>query len=104
MAKTMMTDVFDFLRAASVSEREQVATYMATLRHLDSVTAKFSFTLSQRVRFTSAKKRTPFVYEGIVISKGRTKAHVRIVSCSSNYPKYAIGSTVVVPFTMLSAA
>lgn len=63
---------------------------------------KRSLAVGDTVKFTSAKKRSPYTYTAVITDKRQTRATVRITG--PTWGKYKVGSLVTVPFAMLSEA
>ena len=83
----------DSVELASVMQAAQLRKSQLATR------LKFSISVGDAVKFTSARARSAYTYTGKLTSKRQTRATVMITGPS--FGKYPVGSMVTVPFTML---
>ena len=97
-----LVDVIDYIHKSDDAVLEQLANAVQIRRNRKGWEVKHQLGIGSAVKFTSARKRSPFTYTGTITDKRQTRATVRITG--PTWGKYAVGSLVTVPFNMLSAA
>ena len=96
------TDVINFIFAAEGDLLDNLSQAVQMRRNQLASRTKVSLRVGDMVKFTSAKKRSPYTYTGVITAKRQSRATVRITAPS--FGKYAVGSLVTVPFAMLTEA
>jgi hypothetical protein len=102
MTNIKLTDVIEFIHRSTDIELIQVATAFELRKNRKAMETKRALGVGSAVKFTSAKKRSPYTYTAVITDKRQTRALVRITG--PTWGKYAVGSLVTVPFAMLSEA
>lgn len=97
-----LMDVIDYIHKSDDAALEQLANAVQVRRNRKGWEVKNQMGIGSAVKFTSAKKRSPYTYTGTLLEKRQTRATVRITG--PTWGKYAVGSKVTVPFAMLSEA
>lgn len=97
-----LMDVIDYIHKSDDAALDQLANAIQLRRNRKAMEVKYQLVIGSTVSFTSARKRAPYTYTGVLLEKRQTRATVRITG--PTWGKYAVGSLVTVPFNMLSAA
>ena len=96
------TDVIDYIFRADSADIENITQAIQLRRSQLASRTKVTLQVGDTVKFTSAKRRSPYTYTGTLTAKRLSRATVRITAPS--FGKYAVGSLVTVPFAMLTEA
>jgi hypothetical protein len=97
-----MNDTKLFIRMATPEQRNELAQFLANRRTIDMLNTKDDLQIGDTVKFTSARKRSPFTYVATLVRKANRRATVRIISANVSDPTYMPGTQVTVPFAMLT--
>ena len=96
------TNVIDFIFRADKADLDNIIQAVQLRRSQLASQTRVMLSVGDTVKFTSAKKRAPYNYTGVITAKRQSRATVRITAPS--FGKYAVGSLVTVPFAMLTEA
>jgi hypothetical protein len=95
-------NVIDFIFRADKADLDNIIQAAQLRRSQLASQTRVMLSVGDTVKFTSAKKRSPYTYTGVITAKRQSRATVRITAPS--FGKYAVGSLVTVPFAMLTEA
>ena len=95
-------NVIDFIFRADKADLDNIIQAAQLRRSQLASQTRVMLSVGDTVKFTSAKKRAPYNYTGVITAKRQSRATVRITAPS--FGKYAVGSLVTVPFAMLTEA
>ena len=96
------TEVVEFIFRADKADLDNIIQAAQLRRSQLASQTRVMLSVGDTVKFTSAKKRAPYNYTGVITAKRQSRATVRITAPS--FGKYAVGSLVTVPFAMLTEA
>jgi len=99
---TKLEDVLNFVQRCDDYALDQLSNTIQLKRSHQAMQVKHQLGIGSAVQFTSAKKLSPYTYTAVITDKRQTRATVRITG--PMWGKYAVGSLITVPFTMLKAA
>ena len=94
-------DVIDYIHKSDDAALDQLANAIQLRRNRKAMEVKYQMVIGSTVSFTSARKRAPYTYTGVLLEKRQTRATVRITG--PTWGKYPVGTKVTVPFAMLTA-
>lgn len=100
--KTMtISDVRDFIMAASDADMVQIHYAMKYRQETIRAAVKRNISVGDNVKFKSAKDSG--LYVAMVTKIARKRAHVKVLECTNlRYPLYRVGTIVTVPMEMLN--
>lgn len=96
------TQAIEYIFQANEADLANLMQAVQLRRSQLAMRLKCELNVGDSVKFTSARKRTPYTYTAVITDKRQSRATVRITGPS--YGKYAVGSQVTVPFAMLTRA
>lgn len=102
MNTVTLQNVLDFIHACDDAGLPRISDALAIRRNRKAQLIRYKLPIGSAVKFTSAKKRSPYTYTAVLEDKRQTRATVRITG--PVWGKYPVGTKVTVPFAMLEKA
>jgi putative ribosome biogenesis GTPase RsgA len=101
MKTTTISDVRDFIMAASDADMVQIQFAIKYRQEAKRAAIKRDMYVGDAVKFKSAKDSG--LYVATVTKIARKRAHVKVLECTNlRYPLYRVGTIVTVPMEMLN--